>query len=112
MANDPTNTDPAAGAPATDRAALAAAVAELRRGLAAGRAVDPAALRGLVEAVAAPLPRARHPGGIDMALVALIDEVDLLVAALVVEHATLAEQLRTATRHRRAGTAYGGRSVG
>lgn len=111
MANDRSNPEPAAGTPATERAVLAAAVAEMRRGLAAGRPIDLVTLRAIAGATA-DAPRRHFPGSTNLVLTVLLDEVELLVGELALEHASLAAQLRAATRHRRAGTAYGSRSVG
>ncbi len=96
-----------------DPGALAAAVAELRRRVCAGDPIDVTALSHLAGAVASRRPD-RHglDGRKDMALLALLDEVELLAGELGREHGTLAEQLRTATRHKRAGVAYGDRSAG
>ncbi len=108
MGNDQRSSGAPGGEPGRDRAALAAALAQLRRGIAAGDPVDLAALSGLADA----FPSTFLPGEGQMALLNLADEVDLLVEELERRHAALAEQLRTATRHRRAESAYGGRGFG
>lgn len=91
--------DPAAGAAGR----LAAAVGEIRRGLAAGGRCGPERLAALAGA-AADLPRG--PGRGRAAWLALGDELTWLVAELEQERDALARQLARLARHRRAGSAY------
>lgn len=89
-------------------AGLAAAVAEIRRRVAAGGPID---LETLATLAATASHRTGEPDLADMALFGLLDEVDLLVGELEREHAVLLEQLRALSRHRLAGNAYGSRNA-
>lgn len=90
----------------TDPAVLAAAVAQMRRSVAAGGAVDLTTLTALAAVVP---DHSRATGaGADMALLGLLDEVDLLIGEFGRQQAAASNQLRALSRHHQAGSAYGG----
>jgi hypothetical protein len=100
-------------APGADRevAALAAAVAATRRRVADGMPVDLPMLAALAALAETTSQRACGHDA-NMALVGLLDELDLLVGELGQQRAVLLEQLRAMSRHSRAQGAYGNRSIG
>lgn len=98
---------PAAPSACRDVAELTAAVAATRRRIAEGMPIDLTALAALAEATS---QRAREPDA-NMALIGLLDEIDLLAGELGQQRAVLLAQLRAMSQHSRAKGAYGSRSA-
>jgi hypothetical protein len=94
------------GAGESPIAALAAAVAQARQHLMAGNTKEMLSLELLAAEAATVL--AQHAGGgeHDAAILALLDELELLSRELQSAHDTLANQLRSSARHQQARHAY------